>query len=146
MAARELALSKRVNDFQTRIKGLTRQMMATVSELSMYQATAMKLQQEKHEREMEAEDAQGDSNMENRLQSMLSTNGTGWSASDCENVRSLSQRSKLAPVLIRMIVIASVSYGQQHNLDQMRTFPMRLEFPNRTVRWHRSNPQEPELQ
>ena len=32
-------------------------MMATVSELSMYQATAMKLQQTKHDREMELEDA-----------------------------------------------------------------------------------------
>lgn len=30
--------------------------MATVSELSMYQATAMKLQQEKHDREMELQD------------------------------------------------------------------------------------------
>ena len=32
-------------------------MMATVSELSMYQATAMKLQQTKHDRDMELEDA-----------------------------------------------------------------------------------------
>ena len=42
-----LELAKRVNDFQTRIKVTTRRMMATVSELSMYQATAMKLQQHK---------------------------------------------------------------------------------------------------
>jgi len=41
-----LDLAKRVNDFQARIKGTTRRMMATVSELSMYQATAMKLTQE----------------------------------------------------------------------------------------------------
>ena len=41
-----LELAKRVNDFQARIKGTTRRMMATVSELSMYQATAMKLTQE----------------------------------------------------------------------------------------------------
>lgn len=41
-----LELAKRVNDFQARIKGTTRRMMATVSELSMYQATAMKLAQE----------------------------------------------------------------------------------------------------
>ena len=33
-------------------------MMATVSELSMYQATALKLQQEKHDRDMELEEAQ----------------------------------------------------------------------------------------
>ena len=47
-----------VNDFQSKIKDTTRKMMATVSELSMYQATAMKLQQEKHDREVELEDAQ----------------------------------------------------------------------------------------
>jgi chromosome segregation ATPase len=53
-----LKLAKRVNEFQARIKEVTRKMMATVSELSMYQATAMKLQQTKHDREMELEDAQ----------------------------------------------------------------------------------------
>lgn len=42
-----LALAKKVNSFQNRIKTLTRKMMATVSELSMYQATALKLEQEK---------------------------------------------------------------------------------------------------
>ena len=52
-----LDLAKKVNDFQARIKSTTRKMMAIVSELSMYQATAMKLQQEKHDREMEVEDA-----------------------------------------------------------------------------------------
>jgi len=41
-----LELAKRVNDFQSRIKSTTRRMMSTVSELSMYQATAMKLTQE----------------------------------------------------------------------------------------------------
>ena len=41
-----LELAKRVNDFQVRIKSTTRRMMATVSELSMYQASAMKLTQE----------------------------------------------------------------------------------------------------
>jgi chromosome segregation ATPase len=53
-----LALAKRVNEFQARIKEVTRKMMATVSELSMYQATALKLQQEKHDQEMSLEDAQ----------------------------------------------------------------------------------------
>ena len=42
-----LELAEKVNDFQSRIKKLTRKMMATVSELSMFQATAMKLKQEK---------------------------------------------------------------------------------------------------
>ncbi len=38
--------SVQVNDVQTRIKETTRKMMALVSELSMNQANAMKLQQE----------------------------------------------------------------------------------------------------
>merc|ERR1719158_2010612 len=42
-----LDLSQKVNLFQARIKDMTRKMMATVSELSMYQATAMKLEQER---------------------------------------------------------------------------------------------------
>lgn len=52
-----LELAKRVNDFQARIRTMTKKMMATVSELSMYQATAMKLQQEKHEAELSVQDA-----------------------------------------------------------------------------------------
>ena len=52
-----LELAKRVNDLQARIRAMTKKMMATVSELSMYQATAMKLQQEKHELELEVQDA-----------------------------------------------------------------------------------------
>lgn len=48
-----IELAKRVNEFQGKIKGTTRRMMATVSELSMYQATAMKLTQENAEREAE---------------------------------------------------------------------------------------------
>uniref|UniRef100_A0A7S3D2I3 Coiled-coil domain-containing protein 146 n=2 Tax=Palpitomonas bilix TaxID=652834 RepID=A0A7S3D2I3_9EUKA len=52
-----LELAKKVNDFQAKIKTVTRKMMATVSELSMYQALAMKLQQEKHEGELILEDA-----------------------------------------------------------------------------------------
>jgi chromosome segregation ATPase len=42
-----LLLTAKVNDYQGRIRDVTRRMMALVSELSMYQATAMKLQQEK---------------------------------------------------------------------------------------------------
>lgn len=42
-----IKMSTKVNDYQGRIRDVTRRMMATVSELSMYQATAMKLQQEK---------------------------------------------------------------------------------------------------
>ncbi|ETN17124.1 hypothetical protein PPTG_05016 [Phytophthora nicotianae INRA-310] len=53
-----LELAKRVNDFQGRIKETTRRMMAVVSELSMYQATAMKLQQEKHDTTIDVEECQ----------------------------------------------------------------------------------------
>merc|ERR1719446_1456796 len=42
-----MELSQKVNVFQARIKDVTRKMMATVSELSMYQATAHKLEQER---------------------------------------------------------------------------------------------------
>ena len=52
-----LKLAQRVNEFQGRIRDITRRMMATVSELSMYQATAMKLQQEKNVKKTELEEA-----------------------------------------------------------------------------------------
>merc|ERR1712056_122058 len=42
-----MELSQKVNVFQQRIKDVTRKMMATVSELSMYQATAHKLNKER---------------------------------------------------------------------------------------------------
>uniref|UniRef100_A0A7S1U464 Cilia- and flagella-associated protein 58 central coiled coil domain-containing protein n=1 Tax=Phaeomonas parva TaxID=124430 RepID=A0A7S1U464_9STRA len=45
--AEAVALAKQINEFQARIRDVTRRMMATVSELSMHQATAMKLQAEK---------------------------------------------------------------------------------------------------
>merc|ERR1711920_793024 len=44
-----MELSQKVNVFQSRIKDVTRKMMATVSELSMHQATAHKLQGEHDE-------------------------------------------------------------------------------------------------
>lgn len=43
-----LQLAQKVNDLQSKIKDMTRKMMATVSELSMYQASALKLEQEKN--------------------------------------------------------------------------------------------------
>merc|ERR1719221_53249 len=42
-----MELSQKVNVFQSRIKDVTRKMMATVSELSMHQATAHKLTKER---------------------------------------------------------------------------------------------------
>ncbi|CAL1531513.1 unnamed protein product [Lymnaea stagnalis] len=50
-----LNLAKSVNNIQAKIKEITRKMMAIVSELSMNQAQAMKLQQEVKEREAELE-------------------------------------------------------------------------------------------
>lgn len=50
-----LELAKKVNDLQGKIKGTTRQMMAMVSELSMNQANALKLQQNLKEKEAELE-------------------------------------------------------------------------------------------
>lgn len=44
-----MELSQKVNTFQARIKDVTRKMMATVSELSMHQATAHKLHRERDE-------------------------------------------------------------------------------------------------
>lgn len=46
-----------LNTLQTRIREATKKMLATVSELSMYQATALRLQNEKSVREKELEDA-----------------------------------------------------------------------------------------
>jgi hypothetical protein len=41
-----LELAKKLNELQSKIRLINRQMMASVSELSMYQATAMKLEQD----------------------------------------------------------------------------------------------------
>ena len=40
-------LVRQVNDYQIRLRGMTRRMMATVSELSMYQAHSIKLSGDK---------------------------------------------------------------------------------------------------
>ncbi|PFX31256.1 coiled-coil domain-containing protein 146-like [Stylophora pistillata] len=50
-----LELAKKVNEYQAKIKDTTRKMMALVSELSMNQATALKLQQEVKGKEQELE-------------------------------------------------------------------------------------------
>jgi len=52
-----LELSEKVNEFQARLKDLTRKMMATISELSMFQATALKLQQEQEQLEKVLDEA-----------------------------------------------------------------------------------------
>eukprot|EP01041_Mallomonas_annulata_P000089 gene89-117_t len=55
-AARGMA--DNLNDLQSRIRDATKKMLASVSELSMYQATALRLQQEKINRTKELEAAQ----------------------------------------------------------------------------------------
>jgi len=52
-----MELSQKVNAFQSRIKDVTRKMMATVSELSMYQATAQKLAREREDAEVRVYEA-----------------------------------------------------------------------------------------
>lgn len=53
-----LKLARGVNDFQAKIRETTQHMMASVSELSMYHATAMKLEEEARIRNDELLDAQ----------------------------------------------------------------------------------------
>jgi len=50
-------MTSKVSSHQSKIRDVTRTMMATVSELSMYQATAMKLQQEKKFKREQLEEA-----------------------------------------------------------------------------------------
>jgi len=52
-----LELANKVNEFQNRIRSITRKMMATVSELSMYQASAIKLNTERQYLGEELQDA-----------------------------------------------------------------------------------------
>ncbi|XP_075252758.1 coiled-coil domain-containing protein 146-like [Convolutriloba macropyga] len=52
-----LVLAKKVNEYQSKIKELTRKMMATVSELSMNQANCMQLEQVVKEKEATLEQA-----------------------------------------------------------------------------------------
>lgn len=48
-----LSLAKKVNDLQNKIKDITRKMMATLSELTIHQSDALKLQQEKNLKDVE---------------------------------------------------------------------------------------------
>jgi hypothetical protein len=52
-----LELAKKVNDYQSRIRAVTRKLMATISELSMYQATGIKLAAERDELGEDVEEA-----------------------------------------------------------------------------------------
>lgn len=52
-----LELAKKVNEVRASIRAVTRKMMAAVSELSMYQASALRLEQERGEKERALQDA-----------------------------------------------------------------------------------------
>jgi len=52
-----LELAERINDFRAKTTELSRKMLATVAEVAMYQATAMKLEQEKQTKEKILEEA-----------------------------------------------------------------------------------------
>ena len=52
LTASLVAHSLQVNDFQVRLRSVTRRMMATVSELSMWQATGIKLGAQQQELEV----------------------------------------------------------------------------------------------
>lgn len=53
-----LDLARQVNSYQARIREVTRKLMSAVSELSLYQATAMKLKQERDDLEQAFDDGQ----------------------------------------------------------------------------------------
>lgn len=46
-----LEIAEKINEYKARTTDLSRKMLATVSELSMFQSKALKLQQEKDEKE-----------------------------------------------------------------------------------------------
>jgi hypothetical protein len=52
-----LDVARRANAYQTRTRAVTRRMMATISELSMYQATALKYKAEKEAAAQEVDEA-----------------------------------------------------------------------------------------
>jgi hypothetical protein len=60
-----LEIAEKINEYKARTTELSRKMLATVSELSMFQSKALKLQQEKEEKESVLEEAV--TRMENNL-------------------------------------------------------------------------------
>jgi uncharacterized coiled-coil DUF342 family protein len=46
-----LEIAEKINEYKARTTDLSRKMLATVSELSMFQSKALKMQQEKEEKE-----------------------------------------------------------------------------------------------
>lgn len=52
-----LEIAEKINEYKARTTDLSRKMLATVSELSMFQSKALKLQQEKEDKERVIEEA-----------------------------------------------------------------------------------------
>ena len=52
-----LEIAEKINEYKARTTDLSRKMLATVSELSMFQSKALKMQQEKDEKERIIEEA-----------------------------------------------------------------------------------------
>ena len=52
-----LEIAEKINEYKARTTDLSRKMLATVSELSMFQSKALKMQQEKDEKERIIEQA-----------------------------------------------------------------------------------------
>ncbi|XP_046879129.1 coiled-coil domain-containing protein 146 [Hypomesus transpacificus] len=99
-----LDLAKKVNELQGRVKEVTRQMMAVVAELSMRQASAMSLQQEVREGELQLDScqrrlAQGlppSPELEDQWQKMLREQERRHDASqDRERLKEEEQRTQL---------------------------------------------------
>lgn len=78
-----LEIAEKINEFKARTTELSRKMLATVSELSMFQSKALKLQQEKDEKE----DMLGESTQ--RLENGLPP------TDDCEKDWERMERNKL---------------------------------------------------
>jgi chromosome segregation ATPase len=84
-----LELAEKINEFKARTTELSRKMLATVAEVSMFQATAMKLEQEKEEREAQLESAQ------ERFQNGLPPTDDcekEWARMQRETIRKLDQK------------------------------------------------------
>jgi hypothetical protein len=132
-----LTLAKSANELQGKIKDTNRKLMAVVSELSMYQATAIKLADET----AAAQDAltKAEAALSRGLPPTVAAEQR-WQFT--ERARSLTSSGvgtklyvarRLWKVLNRLLT-----------LGRMLTFPKELAYRNRMVNFRRSNPQNPE--
>ena len=86
-----LEIAEKINEYKARTTELSRKMLATVSELSMFQSKALKLQQEKEEKEALIEEAM------RRLQSGLpptDNSETEWERIERNRVRTEGEKQE----------------------------------------------------